>query len=104
MSRRRAIDERYRANPYAGTVSIGEAANSDMRDKDMVNLLYDGGFLAAEALEARLRAETRREGRAHRRSQAMYGTGAAGAPSVGRSFVPSRPPVRSSEAAICPHI
>lgn len=56
--RRRAIGERYRENPYAGKISIGDAANSDMRDKDMVNLLYDGGFLAAEALDARLRAET----------------------------------------------
>ncbi|MFA4947156.1 MAG: M1 family aminopeptidase [Candidatus Krumholzibacteriia bacterium] len=55
---RRAISERYRENPYARKVSIGDAANSDMRDKDMVNLLYDGGFLAAEALDARLRAET----------------------------------------------
>ena len=55
---RRALGERYRENPRAGTVSIGEAANSDMRDKDMVNLLYDGGFLAAEALDARLREET----------------------------------------------
>jgi len=55
---RRAIGERYRENPYAAQVSIGEAANSDMRDKDMVNLLYDGGFLAAEALDARLRAES----------------------------------------------
>lgn len=55
---RRAIGERYRDNPYAGKVSIGDAANSDMRDKEMVNLLYDGGFLAAEALDARLRAET----------------------------------------------
>jgi predicted metalloprotease with PDZ domain len=57
-NRRRAIGARYRENPYAAKVSIGEAANSDMRDKDMVNLLYDGGFLVAEALDARLRAET----------------------------------------------
>ena len=57
-SRRRAIGERYRENPRAKRVSVGEAGNSDMRDKDMVNLLYDGGFLAAEALDARLRAET----------------------------------------------
>lgn len=57
-SRRQAIHERYRANPYVTTVSIGEAANSDMHDKNLVNLLYDGGFLAAEALEARLREET----------------------------------------------
>jgi predicted metalloprotease with PDZ domain len=56
--RRRSIGKRYRENPYAKSVSVGEAANSDMRDKDMVNLLYDGGFLAAEALDARLQAET----------------------------------------------
>jgi len=56
--RRQAIYERYRANPYVATVPIGEAANSDMHDKHMVNLLYDGGFLAAEALDARLRDET----------------------------------------------
>jgi predicted metalloprotease with PDZ domain len=56
--RRRAIAERYRGNPYASRISIGEAANSDMTDKDMVNLLYDGGFLAAEALDAHLRART----------------------------------------------
>jgi predicted metalloprotease with PDZ domain len=55
-NRRRAISERYHANPRASAVSIGDAGNSDMRDKDMVNLLYDGGFLAAEALDARLRA------------------------------------------------
>ena len=57
-NRRKTIYERYRANPYTPTVAIGEAANSDMRDKHMVNLLYDGGFLAAEALDARLREET----------------------------------------------
>jgi len=57
-SRRRAISERYRANPCTAKVPIGEAANSDMRDKDMVNLLYDGGFLAAQALDGRLRAES----------------------------------------------
>jgi predicted metalloprotease with PDZ domain len=56
--RRQAIYERYRANPYVATVPIGEAANSDMHDKHMVNLLYDGGFLAAETLDARLRDET----------------------------------------------
>jgi M61 glycyl aminopeptidase len=57
-TRRRTIAERYRGNPYAGRVTIGEAGNSDMADKDMVNLLYDGGFLAAEALDAHLRART----------------------------------------------
>jgi predicted metalloprotease with PDZ domain len=57
-NRRRAISERYRANPYTAKVPIGEAANSDMRDKDMVNLLYDGGFIAAQALDSRLRADS----------------------------------------------
>jgi predicted metalloprotease with PDZ domain len=57
-TRRRAIARRYRENSYASRVSIGEAGNSDMTDKDMVNLLYDGGFLAAEALDAQLRAHT----------------------------------------------
>jgi hypothetical protein len=55
---RRALGERYRENPYSKTVSIGAAANSDMRDKDMVNLLYDGGFLAAEAIDERLGADS----------------------------------------------
>lgn len=57
-TRRRTIAGRYRENPYAGRVTIGEAGNSDMADKDMVNLLYDGGFLAAEALDADLRERT----------------------------------------------
>jgi len=57
-SRRCAISERYHANPYAKRVTIGEAGNNDMGDKDMINLLYDGGFLAAEALDARLRGDT----------------------------------------------
>jgi len=57
-SRRRAVSERYHANPYTSTVSIGAAGNSDMSDKDMVNLLYDGGYLVAEALDARLRADS----------------------------------------------
>jgi predicted metalloprotease with PDZ domain len=57
-SRGRAIYERYRVNPYVTSVSIGEAANSDMRDKDMVNLLYDGGFIAAQTLDERLRADS----------------------------------------------
>ena len=49
MIRRRYID-----NPYLDSVSIGGSGNSDLGDKDMVNLLYDGGCLAAEALERRL--------------------------------------------------
>jgi predicted metalloprotease with PDZ domain len=57
-SHRQAIHERYLANPYLASVSVGSAANSDMHDKHMVNLLYDGGFLVAEALDARLREQT----------------------------------------------
>jgi len=49
-----AIRRRYLDNPYLGSVSIGDSGNSDLRDKDMVNLLYDGGCLAAEAMERRL--------------------------------------------------
>jgi predicted metalloprotease with PDZ domain len=58
-SRRREISERYHANPCTAKMPIAEAANTDMRDKDMVNFLYDGGFLAAQALDGRLRAESR---------------------------------------------
>jgi predicted metalloprotease with PDZ domain len=57
-SHSRGIRERYRSNPYAAKVSLQNAANNDLRDKDMVNLLYDGGFLAAQTLDARLRAES----------------------------------------------
>ncbi len=52
--RMEAIRRRYLDNPYLGVVSIGDSGNSDLRDKDMVNLLYDGGCLAAGALERRL--------------------------------------------------
>jgi len=55
---RRTVASRYRANPYRERVAIGEAANRDMGDKDMVNLLYDGGYLAAEALDERIRKDT----------------------------------------------
>jgi predicted metalloprotease with PDZ domain len=55
---RRTVIARYRANPHRERVAVGEAGNSDMWDKDMVNLLYDGGYLAAEALDERIRAET----------------------------------------------
>jgi predicted metalloprotease with PDZ domain len=57
-SRSRAIYERYCANPYTAKVSIADAANSDMSDKNMVNLLYDGGFLAAQSLDWRLREDS----------------------------------------------
>lgn len=53
-TRMKMIRRRYLDNPYLGAVSIGESGNSDLGDKDMVNLLYDGGCLAAEAIELRL--------------------------------------------------
>ena len=53
-ARMNMIRKRYLENPYLDTVSIGGSGNSDLRDKDMVNLLYDGGCLAAEAIERRL--------------------------------------------------
>ena len=49
--KREEIARRYLENGYLESVPVGEAANSDLADKDMVNLLYDGGFLAAEALD-----------------------------------------------------
>ncbi len=51
---RMSIVKRFRDNPYLDSVPIHAAGNSDLGDKDMVNLLYDGGFLAAEALDGRL--------------------------------------------------
>ncbi len=56
---RRALRKRYLENPYLDSVSIGKAANNDLHDKAMVNLLYDGGFLAAEALDEYLAALSR---------------------------------------------
>jgi len=53
-TRMEMIRRRYLDNPYLDTVSIGGSGNSDLGDKDMVNLLYDGGCLAAEAIERRL--------------------------------------------------
>ncbi len=53
-----SVRKRYFDNPYLGTVTIGSSGNSDLADKDMVNLLYDGGFLAAEALDNELREIT----------------------------------------------
>jgi predicted metalloprotease with PDZ domain len=57
-ARAEAIGKRYRENPLARSEAIGASGNSDMRDRDRVSLLYDGGFLAARALDERLRAET----------------------------------------------
>jgi hypothetical protein len=48
------IRKRYLENPYLHTVSIGASGNSDLGDKALVNLFYDGGCLAAEAIEQRL--------------------------------------------------
>ncbi len=58
---RASVCSRYRSNPYRERVAIGEAGNGDLGDKDMVNLLYDGGYLAAEALDERIRVETNGE-------------------------------------------
>ena len=55
---RARIGERFARNPYRGAVALAEAGNSDLGDKDMVNLLYDGGMLAAEALDLRIALET----------------------------------------------
>ncbi len=52
--RRERIASRYLENPCRGRVPIRSAGNSDLGDRDMVHLLYDGGFLAAEALDRKL--------------------------------------------------
>jgi hypothetical protein len=48
------IRKRYLDNPYLHTVPIGASGNNDLGDKALVNLFYDGGCLAAEAIEQRL--------------------------------------------------
>ncbi len=48
------IRESYLKNPYRETVPVADAGNSDMSDKYMVKLMYDGGFLAASALDRHL--------------------------------------------------
>ncbi|MBD3179881.1 MAG: hypothetical protein GF417_09900 [Candidatus Latescibacteria bacterium] len=48
------IRESYLDNPYRKIVPIADSGNSDMSDKDMVNLMYDGGLLAADALDRHL--------------------------------------------------
>lgn len=53
-----AIEKRYLGNALLATVAIGSSGNADMHDKDMVSLLYDGGFLAARAIDDRIRADT----------------------------------------------
>jgi len=49
-----AILENYRQNPYLDNIPIASSGNSDMSDKDLVKLMYDGGFLAARAIDKHL--------------------------------------------------
>lgn len=56
--KRESMVEQYMENPYREKVPIASAANNKLDDKEMVNLLYKGGFLAAEALDRRIRANT----------------------------------------------
>ncbi|MDZ7861122.1 MAG: M1 family aminopeptidase [Candidatus Krumholzibacteriota bacterium] len=49
-----SIMERYKLNPYLRDIPIASSGNSDMRDKDLVNFLYDGGFMAARAIDRHL--------------------------------------------------
>jgi predicted metalloprotease with PDZ domain len=51
---RARIGERLGRNRYLGTVPLCRAGNGDLADKEMVGLLYDGGFVAAEALDKRI--------------------------------------------------
>ncbi len=53
-ARMEMIRRRYLDNPYLHEVSIGASSNNDLGDKALVNLLYDGGCLAAGAIERRL--------------------------------------------------
>jgi len=46
----------YLDNPYRETVPIAFSGNSDMSDKDMVTLMYDGGAMAAGALDRHLKS------------------------------------------------
>lgn len=46
--------KRYLDNVLLDGISISEAGNSDLFDKNLVNMLYDGGFLAAEALDEKI--------------------------------------------------
>jgi predicted metalloprotease with PDZ domain len=53
-----AITERFESNPLRGSIHLSRAGNSDLSDREMVNLLYDGGYLAAKALDDRIRSLT----------------------------------------------
>ncbi len=50
-----SIGRRYGNNPLRESVPLEEAANSDLSDRDMVGILYDGGFLAAAELDSAIR-------------------------------------------------
>jgi predicted metalloprotease with PDZ domain len=49
-----AITDRYLENALRGSVHLSMAGNNDLSDRDMVNLLYDGGYLAARAIDERI--------------------------------------------------
>lgn len=49
-----AITGRYLKNTLRGSVHLSMAGNNDLSDRDMVNLLYDGGYLAARAIDERI--------------------------------------------------
>jgi predicted metalloprotease with PDZ domain len=49
--KRDSILENYRQNPNLDKIPISSSGNSDMSDKESVNLMYDGGFLAARAID-----------------------------------------------------
>ncbi|MBU8923209.1 MAG: hypothetical protein KOO63_15425 [Bacteroidales bacterium] len=52
--KRESTMRRFMENPYLESVSISDAANRDLSDKDMVNMLYDGGFLAASIIDEKI--------------------------------------------------
>jgi len=52
------ILDRCRNNPLRGSVNLSMAGNSDLSNREMVNLLYDGGFAAARALDEKIRSIT----------------------------------------------
>ena len=53
-----AIMDRYGDNPLRGSVNLSMAGNSDLSDREMISLLYDGGFLAARAVDQKIRSIT----------------------------------------------
>ncbi len=53
-----AIIGRCRENALRGSVHLSMAGNSDLSNREMVNLLYDGGFVAAHAIDERISSLT----------------------------------------------